>query len=146
MSFPRVLFCRYYQTNLLSEKSDTYSFGIVLLEIITNRPIIEHAREKTHIVEWIGLMLQKGDIRNLIDPNLREDYDSGSVWKALELAMTCVNSSSARRPNMSRVVNDLKDCLKYETSRRGGPMDMDSKGSIEVSMMNFDTEVIPKAR
>ncbi|CAL9234758.1 unnamed protein product, partial [Arabidopsis halleri] len=142
---PGYLDPEYYQTNWLSEKSDVYSFGIVLLEIITNRPIIQHAREKTHIVEWVGLMLQKGDIRSIIDPNLQQDYDSGSVWKAIELAMSCVNPSSARRPNMSRVVNDLKGCLTYETSRKGGSVDMDSKGSIEVSM-NFGTEVIPKAR
>ncbi|XP_019101016.1 PREDICTED: probable leucine-rich repeat receptor-like protein kinase At2g28990 isoform X2 [Camelina sativa] len=142
---PGYLDPEYYQTNWLSEKSDVYSFGIVLLEIITNRPIIQHAREKTHIVEWVGLMLQKGDIRSIIDPNLQQDYDSGSVWKALELAMSCVNPSSARRPNMSRVVNDLKDCLAYDTSRRGGSVDMDSKGSVDVSM-NFGTEGIPKAR
>ncbi|KAL9301045.1 putative transferase, protein kinase RLK-Pelle-LRR-I-1 family [Arabidopsis thaliana] len=142
---PGYLDPEYYQTNWLSEKSDVYSFGIVLLEIITNCPIIQHAREKTHIVEWVALMLQKGDIRNIIDPTLQQDYDSSSVWKALELAMSCVNPSSAKRPNMSRVVNDLKDCLKYEISRKGGSVDMDSKGSIEVSM-NFGTEVIPKAR
>ena len=136
---------RYYQTNWLSEKSDIYSFGIVLLEIITNRPIIDHAREKTHIVEWIRLMLQKGDIGNIIDPNIVQEYDSGSVWKALELAMSCVNNSSTGRPTMSRVVNDLKDCLAYENSRSGGSVDKSSKGSIEVSM-NFSTEMIPKAR
>ncbi|CAF2056768.1 unnamed protein product [Brassica oleracea] len=59
---------RYHRTNSLSEKSDIYSFGIVLLEIITNQPVIDKTRERTHINEWAVLMLTKGDIRNIIDP------------------------------------------------------------------------------
>ena len=59
---------RYYRTNILSAKSDIYSFGIVLLEIITNQPVIDKTRERTHINEWAVLMLTKGDIRNIIDP------------------------------------------------------------------------------
>ncbi|CAN7084158.1 unnamed protein product [Brassica oleracea var. botrytis] len=91
---------RYHRTNSLSEKSDIYSFGIVLLEIITNQPVIDKTRERTHINEWAVLMLTKGDIRNIIDPKLMGDYDTNSAWKTLELALGCVNPSSNRRPTM----------------------------------------------
>ncbi|KAL1210929.1 putative LRR receptor-like serine/threonine-protein kinase [Cardamine amara subsp. amara] len=135
----------YYRTNRLTEKSDVYSFGIVLLEVITNQHVIDQSREKPHIAEWVGLMLTKGDINNIMDPSLNQDYDSASVWKAVELAMACMNSSSVRRPSMSQVVAELKECLAYENSRGGASRDIDSKSSIEVSL-TFGTEVNPTAR
>lgn len=136
--------CRYYQTNWLTEKSDIYSFGIVLLEIITNQPIIQQSREKPHIVDWVSFMIGKGDIRNIMDPNLHQNYDIGSVWKAIEVAMSCVSPSSIGRPNMSRVANDLKECLISENSRTGESRDMESE-SKEFSVGIY-TEVTPKAR
>ncbi|CAH8336724.1 unnamed protein product [Eruca vesicaria subsp. sativa] len=114
---PGYLDHEYYQTNRLSEKSDVYSFGVVLLEIITNKPVIDQTREKPHIAEWVKFMLTRGDINNVMDPKLQGVYDSGSAWKALELAMTCVYPSSLERPNMSHVVHELKECLISENKR-----------------------------
>ncbi|ESQ30275.1 hypothetical protein EUTSA_v10011248mg [Eutrema salsugineum] len=71
---PGYLDPEYYRTNWLTEKSDVYSFGIVLLEIITNRSVIDQTREKPHIAEWVGLMLTKGDITSIMDPSLNGDY------------------------------------------------------------------------
>ncbi|XP_020870263.1 probable LRR receptor-like serine/threonine-protein kinase At1g51820 isoform X2 [Arabidopsis lyrata subsp. lyrata] len=142
---PGYLDPEYYKTNRLTEKSDVYSFGIVLLEMITNRPVIDQSREKPYIAEWVGLMLTKGDIISIMDPSLNGDFDSGSVWKAVELAMSCLNPSSTRRPTMSQVVIALNECLVSENSRGGASRDMDSKSSIEVSL-TFDTDVSPTAR
>uniref|UniRef100_A0A1J3D089 Putative LRR receptor-like serine/threonine-protein kinase n=1 Tax=Noccaea caerulescens TaxID=107243 RepID=A0A1J3D089_NOCCA len=142
---PGYLDPEYYRTNWLTEKSDVYSFGIVLLEMITNRPVIDKSRDKPYIAEWVGLMLTKGDIKSIMDPSLNGDYDSGSVWKAVELAMSCLHPSSARRPTMSHVVIALNECLAAENSRGGASREMDSKSSIEVSL-TYDTEVIPMAR
>ncbi|KAH0849998.1 hypothetical protein HID58_095901 [Brassica napus] len=135
----------YYQTNWLTEKSDVYSFGVVLLEIITNLPVIDQRRETPYIAEWVGLMVTKGDIKNIIDPRLKDDYHSDSVWKFVELAMACVNASSASRPTMSQVVIELIECLTLENSRGGTSCDMESGGSREVTM-TFGTEVNPTAR
>ncbi|XP_010487652.1 PREDICTED: leucine-rich repeat receptor-like serine/threonine-protein kinase At2g14510 isoform X2 [Camelina sativa] len=109
----------YYQKNWLTEKSDVYSFGIVLLEIITGQQVIEQSREKSYIVEWAKSMLATGDIQSIMDPNLHGDYDTGSSWKALELAMACINPSSTQRPNMTRVAHELNECLEiYNLSKR----------------------------
>ncbi|VVB16611.1 unnamed protein product [Arabis nemorensis] len=140
---PGYLDPEYYRTSRLTEKSDVYSFGIVLLEMITNEPVIGQGRAKIHITHWVGFELNSGDISSIMDPNLQGDYDSHSAWRALELAMSCANPSSARRPSMSRVVVKLKECLVSENSRmsRG----MDSHSSAEVSMI-IDTEMFPMAR
>ncbi|ESQ30269.1 hypothetical protein EUTSA_v10012125mg, partial [Eutrema salsugineum] len=108
------------ETNLLSEKSDVYSFGVVLLEIITNQPVIDTNREKSHITAWVGFMLMEGDIRKIIDPKLMGDFDTNGVWKAVELAMACVNYTSNRRPTMPYVLMELKECLESEIARKQG--------------------------
>ncbi|KAL1211213.1 putative LRR receptor-like serine/threonine-protein kinase [Cardamine amara subsp. amara] len=142
---PGYLDPEYYRTNRLNEKSDVYSFGIVLLEIITSRPVIQQTREKPHIAAWVGYMLTKGDIENIVDPRLNRDYDPTSLWKVLEIAMSCVNPTSEKRPNMSQVTNKLKGCLTLDNSRRGGRQDMGSRSSVEMST-SFSTEVTPNAR
>ncbi|OAO96215.1 hypothetical protein AXX17_AT5G59050 [Arabidopsis thaliana] len=135
---PGYLDPEYYRTSRLTEKSDVYSFGIVLLEMITNEPVIDQARAKTHITEWVGFELNSGDISSIMDPNLHGDYDSRSAWRALELAMSCANPSSTRRPSMSQVVIELKECLVSENSRRNMSRGMESQSSAEVNII-FDT-------
>ncbi|CAN8253316.1 unnamed protein product [Cochlearia groenlandica] len=142
---PGYLDPEYYQTSRLGEKSDVYSFGIVLLEMITNQPVIDVNRKKSHIAQWVGFELNGGDIKKIMDPNLNGDYDSPSVWRALELAMSCANPSSANRPTMSQVVIELKECLVSENSRKNMSRGMDSSSSLDVSMV-FDSGMNPRAR
>ena len=141
------VFChaRYYRTGRLAETSDVYSFGIVLLEIITNQRVIDQTREKSHITEWTEFMLNRGDITRIMDPNLHGDYNSRSVWRALELAMLCANPSSENRPSMSQVVIELKECLTSENSMKGKNQDIDSHSTFEMSM-SFDAKDVPSAR
>ncbi|KAL0735187.1 hypothetical protein Bca4012_011397 [Brassica carinata] len=143
---PGYLDPEYYRTNRLTEKSDVYSFGIVLLEMITNQPVIDQSREKSHITQWVEFEVNSGDIRSILDPNLQEDYDADSAWRILDLAMTCANPSSTRRPSMSQVVVELKECLASEKSRRNMRRGkMDSHSSAEVSLL-VDTGMFPVAR
>lgn len=127
----------------MSEKSDVYSFGIVLLEIITNKLVIDQTRERPHIAEWVRYMLSIGDIESVMDPNLKGKYDSSSAWKVLELAMLCSKLSLAERPNMAQIVHELNEYLLYENSRREISQDVRSKNSSEVST---NTEMAPMAR
>ncbi|CAH8296629.1 unnamed protein product [Eruca vesicaria subsp. sativa] len=142
---PGYLDPEYYHTGRLGEKSDVYSFGIVLLEIITNQPVIDRNRRNSHITQWVGSELNGGDIAKIMDPNLHGDYDSHSAWRALELAMSCADPTSARRPTMSHVVIELKECVVAENSRRNMSPRMDSLSSTEVST-TFDSGMIPTAR
>ena len=90
-------------------------------------------------------MLNRGDITGIMDPNLHGDYNSHSAWRALELAMLCANPSSEKRPNMSQVAFELKECLTSEISMKSKDQDMDSQSSPEVSM-SCDTKDLPSAR
>jgi len=142
---PGYLDPEYYQTSRLGEKSDVYSFGIVLLELLTNQSVIDRNRRISHITQWVGSELNGGDITKIMDPKLNGDYDSRSAWRALELAMSCADPTSAKRPTMSHVVIELKECIVSENSKRNMSRGMDSLSSPEVSMV-FDSGMIPRAR
>ncbi|XP_040371265.1 LRR receptor-like serine/threonine-protein kinase IOS1 isoform X2 [Rosa chinensis] len=142
---PGYLDPEYYLSNMLNEKSDVYSFGIVLLEIITSRPVISKTHEKIHIAQWVNFMVEKGDITSIIDSRLKGNFDSNSVWKAVEIAIFCVSSSSNNRPTMSQVVTELKDCLAAELARKESYATA-SKDSVEMMSLKFTTEMRPLPR
>ncbi|KAF3554516.1 hypothetical protein F2Q69_00011536 [Brassica cretica] len=117
-------------------------FGVVLLEIITNQPVIDKTREGPHINEWAVLMLTKGDIRSIIDPKLMGDYDTNGAWKTLELALACVNPSPYRRPTMAHVVMELNQCVALENARKQGCEEVYSRGSVNICLASA-SEFVP---
>ncbi|KAA8541719.1 hypothetical protein F0562_022871 [Nyssa sinensis] len=139
---PGYLDPQYYISNRFTEKSDVYSFGIVLLEIITSQPALPKGNDKTHIIQWVSSMVHQGDVKNIVDPRLRGDFDVNSVWKAVELAMACVSHTSTRRPTMNYVVMELKECLTTEKTRH----EMESTDSIEMTHMSLESDLLPLAR
>uniref|UniRef100_A0A2N9G9W7 Protein kinase domain-containing protein n=1 Tax=Fagus sylvatica TaxID=28930 RepID=A0A2N9G9W7_FAGSY len=141
---PGYLDPEYYASNQLNEKSDVYSFGVVLLEIITGQTAIIKNPEKVHVIQWVSPMLERGDVKNIVDPRLEGDLDINSVWKAIEVAMACVSPTSIERPTMTYVVIELKQCLAMELARRQEGFEIDSG---EISGMNHvHTGQTPLAR
>jgi hypothetical protein len=89
-----------------------YSFGIVLLEVVTGQPPI--LPESVHIVQWARQRLAKGDIESVVDGNMQGRYDLNSVWKVADLALRCTEQTSSQRPAMADVVVQLKESLELE--------------------------------
>ncbi|EEF46324.1 BRASSINOSTEROID INSENSITIVE 1-associated receptor kinase 1 precursor, putative [Ricinus communis] len=145
---PGYLDPEYYVRNWLTEKSDVYSFGVVLLEIITSRSVISQTSEKTHVSQWVKPMLERGDIKNIVDSRLCGDFDTNTAWKAAELAMACVSATSTERPSMSQVVMELSECLKTEMARtREGYCSAQSNSSAELMSVNvLSTVLSPRSR
>ena len=140
------LTCRYYISNWFTEKSDVYSFGVVLLKIITSRPVIERSQENTHISQWVSSMLAKGDMKNIVDPRLHGNFKINSAWKAVEIAMACVSHTSAKRPTMSQVVAELKECLETELTHKQDGHESESTNSYDMINVNLTTELNPLPR
>ena len=108
----------YYNTSQLSEKSDVYSFWVVLLELITGQPssIPVSNTESIHIAQWVRQKLSEGDITGIADPRMAGEYDVNSVWKVTELALQCKEQPSRKRPTMTDIVMELKECLELEVA------------------------------
>ncbi|KAL6126736.1 hypothetical protein ACLB2K_074781 [Fragaria x ananassa] len=107
----------YYTTGKLNKKSDIYSFGVVLLELITGRTaIIEDVEsEPVHICQWVRPMFQRRDIESILDSRIQAGtYNVSSAWKAVEIAMECVSSTAIERPDINVAYKELKECLEIE--------------------------------
>ncbi|PON84290.1 Mitogen-activated protein kinase kinase kinase [Trema orientale] len=146
---PGYLDPEYYVSNWLNEKSDVYSFGVVLLEIVTARPALVKTEGNNHIIQWVTSMLAKGDVRSILDPKLEGgNFDINTVWKVIEIAMACVSTSSTKRPNMSLVAMELKECLTTNLTPKVGHEDAEiSKDSDEMISQNMiSQDMSPQAR
>nr|XP_043633572.1 serine/threonine-protein kinase PBS1 [Erigeron canadensis] len=101
-------------TGHLTIKSDTYSFGVVLLELVTGRQAVDKTKEGgQYLIEWAQPMLidKKGYVK-LADPKMNGEFMQRSVRKAVEVALMCMNDDVENRPDMSEVVNAL-DIVAY---------------------------------
>uniref|UniRef100_A0A0D9XCU0 Protein kinase domain-containing protein n=1 Tax=Leersia perrieri TaxID=77586 RepID=A0A0D9XCU0_9ORYZ len=102
----------YYFSSRLTVKSDVFSFGVVLLEILTGEPPILPG--VGHVVKHVEQKVSNGDISEVVDPRLKDAYDIGSVWKVVDIALLCTKDVSDERPTMIEVVDQLKDALTLE--------------------------------
>ncbi|XP_073107667.1 LRR receptor-like serine/threonine-protein kinase IOS1 isoform X2 [Elaeis guineensis] len=104
----------YHDTFQLNEKSDIYSFGVVLLELITSLPAVLKNPDRGHIVQWVQQQLAKGEITDVVDVGLKGEYNINSIWKVIDTAMKCTMPTASQRPTMTQVVIQLKESLQLE--------------------------------
>ncbi|RVX17216.1 putative leucine-rich repeat receptor-like protein kinase [Vitis vinifera] len=127
----------YNRTGKLTKESDVYSFGIVLLELISGRSAkIEDNRS---ILDWFYPVFESGKLEDIVDPRLQGIFSINSAWKAVETANSCIPFRSTERQTMSYVVNELKECLKL--------IEMSSPSNTEITVTRpIGTETGPQAR
>ncbi|PSS36258.1 Proline-rich receptor-like protein kinase [Actinidia chinensis var. chinensis] len=99
----------------VTNKSDVFSFGIVLLELITGRRPVgstESFAEHNSFLEWarplLTRALEDGNFDTLVDPRLQKDYKRNEMIRMVACAAVCVRHSAQRRPQMSQVVRALE--------------------------------------
>ena len=101
----------YHATFQLTVKADVYSFGIVLLEIITGQPPVLVYPQTIHLTNWTRQKIATGSIHEVVDKRLLDQYDASSLQSVVDLAMDCVENAAINRPTMTEVVSRLKLCL-----------------------------------
>ncbi|KAB1998408.1 hypothetical protein ERO13_D12G080401v2 [Gossypium hirsutum] len=108
----------YYSTQQLSAKSDVFSFGVVLLEIISGRePLnIQRPRNEWSLVEWAKPYIRESKIDEIVDPNIKGGYHAEAMWRVVEAALACIEPFSAYRPCMEDIVRELEDALIIENN------------------------------
>ncbi|KAJ0534331.1 putative protein kinase RLK-Pelle-RLCK-IXa family [Helianthus annuus] len=101
-----------------SEKSDIYSFGVFLLELVTGQEAAEllSSNSNQNLVEWVHSHQEAGTISGIIDPRIGNSFTTEGMEEYIHLIIGCVEVSSERRPAMSYVVTELDRILEKEMS------------------------------
>lgn len=102
----------YMSTGKLTDKSDIYSFGVVLLELITGRRPVDRTQKDQNLVEWarplLTIAIDDEKFEFLVDPRLQNSYKHSEMAQTVYCAASCVRKSAKRRPLMSQVVRALE--------------------------------------
>lgn len=100
----------YYQSFRCTAKGDVYSFGVLLLEILTGkRPTDKEEFGDSNLVGWVKLHLNQGKAMEVIDPHLKDIGVDSEVMQFLKITMQCLEDFPSRRPTMIQVVSMFKD-------------------------------------
>lgn len=101
----------YAMTGHLLVKSDVYSYGVVLLELLTGKKPVDMSQPpgQENLVTWARpLLTNREGIEQLIDPSLAGTYNFDDVASVTAIASMCVNPEVSLRPFMGEVVQALK--------------------------------------
>jgi hypothetical protein len=88
-----------------------YSFGVVLLEILSGRRVVDKNRptRQQNLVEWAKPYISnKRKILRVLDSRLEGQYELDDVYKVATLSLRCLSIEAKLRPNMDEVVTNLE--------------------------------------
>ncbi|XP_023641938.1 probable leucine-rich repeat receptor-like protein kinase At5g49770 [Capsella rubella] len=100
----------YYMTNQLTEKSDVYGFGVMMLELLTGEIPIVNGK---YVVKEVKMKMNKSkklyDLQELLDSTIiAANENLKGFEKYVDLALICVEPEGVNRPSMNEVVKEIE--------------------------------------
>ncbi|CAN1820697.1 Serine/threonine-protein kinase PBL34 [Linum perenne] len=109
------------EKGLLTPKSNVWSFGIVLLELLTGRKNLDsrHTREERNLVKWSRPFLSDDcRLSMIMDPQLKQRFPVKAARTVAGIALRCLQKEPLDRPTMRTVVEHLKAIQDMKHSSR----------------------------
>jgi serine/threonine protein kinase len=137
----------YAMRGQLSVKVDVYSFGVLVLEIVSGRKNSDtnFPHEMQGLLEWAWRLYKRGCLPNMIDSTLIETCKQEQALRCIHVALLCAQADAGLRPIMSNVIlmissasvtlaNPTKPAfVKGSDSRYGGSTTGSSSSGIQQS-------------
>ena len=86
----------YTTVGRLSEKSDVYAFGVIVLQVLAGKRKVA-----------VTTAQLPGDVEELVDGNLRGSYSAAEAAKLAEIAVACTDEDPDQRPTMAELLQEL---------------------------------------
>ncbi|KAK4477556.1 hypothetical protein RD792_016788 [Penstemon davidsonii] len=110
----------YVRFSKLTTKSDTYAFGVVLLEVLCGRPAMDRrlGEDECFITKWAQNRINKGEVEQIVDSSLIGEISANSLKVFVGIAESCLHDEPKKRPAMAQVVLQLELALEQQESRK----------------------------
>ncbi|KAE8675921.1 Proline-rich receptor-like protein kinase PERK7 [Hibiscus syriacus] len=139
----------YASSGKLTDKSDVFSFGVMLLEFITGHRPVGSSLMEDSLVDWARPLLTRalddGNFDGLVDPKLQKEFNPNEMTRMIACAAACVRHSARRRPRMSQVVRALEGDASLsdlnEGMRPGQSGIHSSYGSSDYDTMQYNEDM-----
>ncbi|KAK2426702.1 Proline-rich receptor-like protein kinase perk4 [Trifolium repens] len=142
----------YASSGKLTEKSDVFSFGVMLLELVTGkRPVDASITMDDSLVDWARPLLTRGleedgNFGELVDPFLEGNYNPQELARMAACAAASIRHSAKKRPKMSQIVRTLEGDVSLDDLKEGmkpghNPVHTSSSGSSEYDTMQYNADM-----
>ncbi|XP_047958139.1 putative receptor-like protein kinase At5g39000 [Salvia hispanica] len=110
----------YINTQKLTRRSDTYAFGVVLMEALCGRPAIDSfaVEDERILTRWARDKIGRGEVDQIVDSSLRDEISVSSLKAFVEIANKCLHDEPEKRPTMAQVVVQLEFALEQQESKQ----------------------------
>ncbi|KAH0909236.1 hypothetical protein HID58_032557 [Brassica napus] len=114
----------YASSGKLTEKSDVFSYGVMLLELITGkRPVDSSSTMDDTLVDWARPImvraLEDGNFNELADVRLEGNYNPQEMARMVTCAAASIRHSGRKRPKMSQIVRALEGEVSLDVLYEG---------------------------
>jgi len=92
----------------VNEKSDIYSFGVVILELVTGRLPVDPEFGEKDLVKWVYTTVDQKGVDHVIDTKLGSEYKE-EISKVVDIGLLCTSPLPINRPSMRKVVKLLQE-------------------------------------